>query len=67
MELIIRNIDNKADKKLFVELARRLGLKADVVSEEVKEDYALSQEIKKARKNEFVSKVEILKVLDKWK
>ena len=67
MELIIRNISNQADKKLFVELARRLGLKADVLSEEAKEDHALVKEMIQARKMEFVSKEDVLTQLNKWK
>ena len=33
MELIIKNINNLADRKLFIELAKRLGLKAELVVE----------------------------------
>jgi len=33
MELRIKNINNLADKKLFIELATRLGLKTEEVSE----------------------------------
>ena len=67
MELIIKNINNPADKNLLISLAKRLGLVAEVISETVSENTVLSDEIKQGSKRDYVSKDEILKELNKWK
>ena len=67
MELIIKNINNPADKNLIVSLAKRLGLVAEVISESTQENIVLSKEIKKGSQKDYVSKDQILNELNKWK
>ena len=67
MELIIKNINNLADKNLIVSLAKRLGLVAEVISESTQENIVLSEEIKKGSQKDYVSKDQILYELNKWK
>ena len=54
MELLIKNIKSKADQKLFMELAKRLGLSSAILSDQDKEDIALGRAIEDGLKTGFV-------------
>jgi len=59
MELVIKDIQSKQDLKLFVELAKRLGLKTSTLSGK-DEDVALGNAINKARSSGYVSEKKIM-------
>ena len=65
MELLIQNIKSKSDIKLFVELAKRLGLKTSKLSLELKEEIGLGLAIEEGRKSGYVSEDSVFKTLRK--
>ncbi len=65
MEFVIRNINSKDDLRIFRELAKRPGLKVSELTDEEKEDIALGNAIKEAKKRDFVSRYEVIKALRK--
>ena len=65
MNGIIISTDNKAEIKLFVQLAKRLGIKSKVLSEEEMLDLGLLNAMKEGRKSGYVSKEEIEKKLNR--
>lgn len=65
MNGIIISSDDKAEIKLFVQLAKRLGIKSKVLSEEEMLDLGLLTAMKEGRKSGYVSKEEIDKKLNR--
>jgi len=65
METLIVSIKKEKDKKLFYTLAKRLHLKAAILTDEDKEDYGLLKAMIKAKKGEYVGNETILKALRK--
>ena len=63
MNGIIISTDNKEEIKLFAQLAKRLGIKSKVLSEEEMLDLGLLNAMKEGRKSGYVSKKEIEKKL----
>ena len=65
MELLISNIKGNQDVKLFKELAERLGLKAEKLTMEEKENLALSRAIEEGRESGYIAEEKIMKTLHK--
>jgi len=65
MELLIQNITSKKDTNLLMELVKRLGFSAKVLSYEEKEDIALGEAIKEGRKGEYVDRETVMNALRK--
>jgi hypothetical protein len=65
MNGIIISTDDKGEIKLFVQLAKRLGIKSKVLSEEEMLDLGLLTAMKEDRKSDYVSKEEIDKILNR--
>lgn len=65
METMVIKLKSKRDKSLFSELAKRLGLKSMVLSEEDKEDLGLLKAMLEAKRGEYVAKEKVMKVLRK--
>jgi len=63
MNTIILNTDSKSDLNLLLQFAKRLGIKAKVLSKEEMEDHAFGLMIKEERTGENVSRDEIMKKL----
>lgn len=55
----------KEDIKLFVDLARRMGVKVRTVSDEDLLDFGLLKAMEEGRKTSFVSRDRILKTLQR--
>ena len=64
MELIIENIKSGADKKLLVDIAKRLGLSSKVLTKQEKEDIALAKAIDEGRKSGYEDEKTVLKTLN---
>lgn len=64
MNGIIISTDDKEEIKLFVQLAKRLGIKSKVLSEEEMLDLGLLNAMKEGKKSGYVSKEEIEKKLN---
>ena len=62
MELLIENIKSTTDQKLLLELATRLGLRANLYDAK-KEDAALAKAMTKAAQGKMLSKKEALNLL----
>ncbi|HOT15705.1 MAG TPA: hypothetical protein PK252_13180 [Bacteroidales bacterium] len=65
METAILNGDSKSDMKLLLELAKKLGIKARIMSESEIEDMGLVDAIKQGMTNEYVDNNEFLKKIRK--
>jgi len=63
MNGIIISTDDKSEIKLFVQLAKRLGIKSKVLTEEDMLDLGLLNAMKEGRKSGYVTKEEIDKKL----
>jgi hypothetical protein len=64
MNGIIISTDDKEEIKLFVQLAKRLGIKCKVLSEEEMLDLGLLKAIKEEKNSGYVSREEIDKKLN---
>jgi len=60
---LIITASNKADLKLFSDLARRLGIKAKPMSDEDILDYGLLRAMEEGRKTKFVSRERVMENL----
>jgi len=65
MESIIINIPSKKELKFLTELAEKLGFASRKLTEQEKEDIALTKAIHEARKGDFVSRESVMKALKK--
>lgn len=65
MELVIKNIQSKSDKKLFIDLAKRIGLETATLTLSEKEDYALGEAIKDGRKSGYAEEADVIYILKK--
>ena len=65
MNGIIISTEDKEQIKLFVQLAKRLGIKSKVLSEEEMLDLGLLNAMKEGQKSGYVSKEEIQKKLNR--
>ena len=65
MESIIIDIKSKEDGKFFTSLAKRLHLKARVLSDEEKEDIGLALAITEGRKSGYVDEKTVMNTLHK--
>ena len=66
MTLLI-DVKNTKDKKMFMDLAKRLGLTSRLLNSETMEDMGLAMAMKKAKKGDVVSEDKIQKALAQWK
>jgi hypothetical protein len=55
MQIVILNSESKSDLKLLIDLAKKIGVKAKVLSETDIEEIGLSYAIKEGRTKEFVN------------
>jgi hypothetical protein len=62
---LIITASNKADLKLFSDLARRIGITAKPMSDEDILDYGLLKAMEEGRKTKFVSRERVMKKLTK--
>lgn len=54
MQTLVLNGDSASDIKLIAEIAKKMGLKAKILSEEEKEDIGMLNAIKKGRTKKYV-------------
>ena len=54
METLILNSESAGDIKLIAEIAKKMGLKAKILTEEEKEDIGMLNAIKKGRTRKYV-------------
>jgi hypothetical protein len=54
MQTLVLNGESASDIKLIAEIAKKMGLKAKILSEEEKEDIGLLNAIKKGRTKKYV-------------
>ena len=67
MDSILIEPKRKEDLKLLNDLAKKLGYKSAIISDEEKEDLGLLKAIKKFHKKDYVSEEEVMKSLNRWK
>ena len=60
MATIIIQTESKSTTKLMLDLAKKLGEKASVLSKEIEEDLVFGSMMEKAKTNKLVSKESIL-------
>ncbi|MCP9767993.1 hypothetical protein EGI22_08715 [Lacihabitans sp. LS3-19] len=60
MATIIIQTESKSTTKLMLDLAKKLGEKASVLSKDIEEDLIFGSMIKKAKTNKLLSKESIL-------
>jgi len=65
MQTLILNGESAGDIKLIAELARKMGLKAKILTDSEKEDIAMLQAIKKGRTRQYVDKEKLIESLRK--
>jgi hypothetical protein len=65
MEAVILNSDSKSDMKLLLDLAKKIGIKARVITESEIEDIGLANAIKQGRTKEYIDNEAFLKKLRK--
>ena len=54
MQTLILNGESAGDIKLIAEIAKKMGLKAKILSEEEKEDIGMLNAIKKGRTKQYI-------------
>jgi hypothetical protein len=54
MDTVILNSDSKSDLKLLINLAKKLGIDARLLSDDEKEDIGMLNAIKKGRTSKYV-------------
>ena len=65
MDLLVKNIRSKSDKKLITDLLKRLGMSFKELSASAKEDIAFGIAIEQGRKSGFAEEKEVMNVLKK--
>ena len=55
MQTLVLNGESAADIKLIAEIAKKMGLKAKILSEEEKEEIGMLNAIKKGRTKQYVN------------
>lgn len=65
MQTLILNGESAGDIKLIAELARKMGLKAKILTDSEKEDIAMLQAIKKGRTRQYIDKEKLIESLRK--
>ena len=65
MEAVLLNSDSRSDMKLLLDLAKKIGIKARVITESEIEDIGLANAIKQGRTNEYIDNEAFLKKLQK--
>jgi hypothetical protein len=67
METLVIDINSKEDKRIFTSLAKRLHLKARILTQEEKEEIGLAIAIDEGMKSGYVDENTIMKTLAKHK
>ena len=65
MQTALLSGSSKSDFSLLIELAKKLGIKATMLTIEEKEDYALGKAIEEGRESGYVAEKEVAKKLKK--
>jgi len=65
MEAVLLNSDSRSDMKLLLDLAKKIGIRARVITESEIEDIGLANAIKQGRTNEYIDNEAFLKKLQK--
>ena len=65
MEAVLLNSDSRSDMKLLLDLAKKIGIRARVITESEIEDIGLANAIKQGRTNEYIDNDAFLKKLQK--
>jgi len=65
METVLLNSDSRSDMKLLLDLAKKIGIRARVITESEIEDIGLANAIKQGRTNEYIDNDAFLKKLQK--
>jgi len=65
MEAVILNSESKSDIKLLLDLAKKIGIRARVITESELEDIGLANAIRKGVTNEYIDNEAFLKKLRK--
>ncbi|MBW6500651.1 MAG: hypothetical protein K0B05_04580 [Bacteroidales bacterium] len=65
MEALLLNSESKSDMKLLLELAKKIGVKARIITESELEDIGLMNAIRQGRTEEFIDNQSFLKKLRK--
>lgn len=65
MESVILTTESKRDLQLLIFLAKKMGMKGKVLTEEQLEDLGLKNAIKKGRTGKFIDTKKFLKNLNK--
>ncbi len=65
MQTLVLNGDSASDIKLIAEIAKKMGLKAKILSEEEKEDIGMLNAIKKGRTKKYVDSESFISKLRK--
>lgn len=65
MQTAILSGSSSGNLSLLIELAKKLGIKASILSEEEIEDIGLARAMKQARTNEFIDTDKFIKQLKK--
>lgn len=64
MKAIILESDNSSDIRLLIELAKKLNIRAKILSSEEKEDIALANAILQEESGEYLTEAELLNKLE---
>ncbi len=65
MQTLVLNGESASDIKLIAEIAKKMGLKAKILSEEEKEDIGMLNAIKKGRTKKYVDSESFISKLRK--
>ena len=65
MEAVLLNSDSKSDMKLLLELAKKIGIRARVITESELEDIGLINAIRQGRTEKYIDNESFLKKLRK--
>ena len=65
MQTLVLNGESAGDIKLIAEIAKKMGLKAKILSESEKEDLSMLNAIKKGRRKKYVDTENFIKNLRK--
>lgn len=65
MQTLVLNGDSASDIKLIAEIAKKMGLKAKILSEEEKEDIGMLNAIKKGRTKKYIDSESFISKLRK--
>lgn len=65
MQTLVLKSDSAADIKLIAGIAKKMGIKAKILSEEEKEDFGMLNAIKKGKTGQHIDSGDFVKMLRK--